>query len=231
MRYWTVTLLALAVFAGSVLLFCVKLTTLLDVGTCASGNQPFVVARECPAGTETDSLLIAASVVGLLVAAGIGAARGSRPGTSGGSGAGRLVLWGWALFFTVTGIVSLAHALTSDVIGSDGKTGGIIVGATFLIMGVPVLAFCVWFGTLRGDRRGPTSIAGGVDAAQAGSASTLREACRSTVASRGSPPPTATTATGSGDPIGQLERLQRLLDSGALTRAEFERQKARVLGS
>lgn len=36
---------------------------------------------------------------------------------------------------------------------------------------------------------------------------------------------------GEGDRVAQLERLARLKDSGALTEQEFEREKARILGS
>jgi hypothetical protein len=36
---------------------------------------------------------------------------------------------------------------------------------------------------------------------------------------------------GAGDSIGELERLAKLRDSGALTDAEFDQQKARILGS
>jgi hypothetical protein len=41
------------------------------------------------------------------------------------------------------------------------------------------------------------------------------------------PPPPAAAAP---DPIGQLTQLAALRDSGALTEAEFETQKARLLG-
>jgi putative oligomerization/nucleic acid binding protein len=34
-----------------------------------------------------------------------------------------------------------------------------------------------------------------------------------------------------GDPVAELERLAKLRDSGALTEAEFEQQKAKILGS
>ena len=37
--------------------------------------------------------------------------------------------------------------------------------------------------------------------------------------------------TGGGDQIAELERLAKLRDSGALTDAEFEQQKAKILGS
>lgn len=44
------------------------------------------------------------------------------------------------------------------------------------------------------------------------------------------PAPAATPGSGGGDSIAELERLAKLRDSGALTEAEFEQQKARVLG-
>ena len=37
-------------------------------------------------------------------------------------------------------------------------------------------------------------------------------------------------SSGGGDTVAELERLAKLRDSGALTDAEFEQQKARVLG-
>ncbi|MFN8222378.1 MAG: SHOCT domain-containing protein [Gaiellales bacterium] len=45
----------------------------------------------------------------------------------------------------------------------------------------------------------------------------------------GGPPPAATPSEGD-DPIAQLERLVKLREAGALTDAEFEAQKQRVLG-
>jgi Short C-terminal domain len=44
-----------------------------------------------------------------------------------------------------------------------------------------------------------------------------------------SPNPTGRSA--GGDSVAALERLAKLRDSGALTEAEFEQQKARILGS
>jgi hypothetical protein len=41
----------------------------------------------------------------------------------------------------------------------------------------------------------------------------------------------APQAAGGGDSLAELERLAKLRDSGALTDAEFEQQKARILGS
>ena len=44
------------------------------------------------------------------------------------------------------------------------------------------------------------------------------------------PAPAPTSSGGSEDEIAQLERLAKLRDSGALTDAEFEQQKAKILG-
>jgi hypothetical protein len=39
------------------------------------------------------------------------------------------------------------------------------------------------------------------------------------------------TSQASNDRLGQIERLKKLLDSGALTQQEFEREKAKILGA
>jgi Short C-terminal domain len=43
--------------------------------------------------------------------------------------------------------------------------------------------------------------------------------------------PAPTPSSGDGDHLAELERLAKLRDSGALTDAEFEQQKAKILGS
>jgi len=43
--------------------------------------------------------------------------------------------------------------------------------------------------------------------------------------------PAQTPSAGGGDPVAELERLAKLKESGALTDAEFEQQKAKILGS
>ena len=45
------------------------------------------------------------------------------------------------------------------------------------------------------------------------------------------PTPAPPAADGGGDHLAELERLAKLRDSGALTDAEFEQQKAKILGS
>src|ERR687897_3581985 len=45
------------------------------------------------------------------------------------------------------------------------------------------------------------------------------------------PAPASSGGSAGGDPVAELERLAKLRDSGALTEAEFEQQKAKILGS
>jgi hypothetical protein len=51
------------------------------------------------------------------------------------------------------------------------------------------------------------------------------------VGGSGFSPAPAPAPSGGGDNLAELERLAKLRDSGALTDAEFEQQKARILGS
>lgn len=228
MRYWTATILGVGLFAGSVVAFCVELTSLLDIGTCASGNQPFVVQRECPEGTATTGLLLVASIFGLFIAAGIVSARGRRPSSR--MPGAFLIVHGWAIFFSATGTVSLVHALTSDVIGPDGKTGGIIVGIIFLIMGLPALAFVLgdMIRDLRRDERPaplrtPGGLVGKAVARLVESSVVAGQTSARGFGAAATPP--AADAT-----LDQLERLQRLRDLGTLSEAEFAAQKARIIG-
>ena len=209
MRYWVLGLLGAVFFFGSVALFNVKLIELLNTGTCASGNQPFEISRPCPEGTGTDAALLVASIFGIFIGGGLYIGRGEPPP---GARPSRFPwpLFAWGFFFGVTGAIVLYHSLTSDVIGPDGELGGIIVGATFLVMGLPALYFVAAV-TFRG-RGDPTP---------RGSEDVLSAAMRASRASR---------PAGGDDRISELERLDRLRQSGALSREEFEREKARVLG-
>ena len=139
MRYWVCSLIGIGLFLGSVVLFNVKLVALLDVGTCASGNTPYEISRPCPEGTELDALALVASIFGLFISGGVFLARGRRPG--GGASGFAWPLLAWGIFFAGTGAVALIHSITSETVTPDAELGGIIVVATFLVMGVPALAF------------------------------------------------------------------------------------------
>ena len=220
MRYWVCILAGIVLFAGSIYAFSDALTELLETGTCASGNTPYVIAKECPDGTGTNIAMLIGSVFGLLAAMVVVAFRGERPGGRKGRGVSPFVA-GWAIFFSVTGAVSLLHSLSSDSIPDDGKLGGIIVGTTFLLMGLPVLVYCIW--ALLTDPWGR-------DERPAGLAPATGFTAPAPTGFGSDPTPASFGAAPSGDRIAALERLERLRQSGALTEAEFEREKARVLG-
>jgi hypothetical protein len=237
--------LGLAMFFGSIVLFNVKLVSLLETGTCASGNTPYQISQPCPAGTGTDILLLVASIFAGLIGAAVFAFRGDPPwnrdGRGGRFGGFSFGLFAWGAFFTATGATSLIASLTNQAIAdsSGGKLGGIIVGGTFLAMGVPALLIALG-GLLRGlrgrDERPPSMTAtaggmssGGVMSRMSAGLDQARAAQQMT--SRlpwGSSPPSSGGGGTSGQ-IAKLERLQKLRESGALTDAEFEREKAKVL--
>jgi hypothetical protein len=235
--------LGLGLFFGGIILFNVKLVSLLETGTCASGNTPYQISQPCPAGTGTDILLLTAGIFAGLIGAGIFAFRGDPPWDREGRGrrfgSFSFGVFAWGLFFAATGATSLIASLTNQAIqdSSGGKLGGIIVGATFLVMGVPALliAMAGLFRGLRGrDERPPAMTAtaggmgGGVMSRMSAGLNQARAARQMT--SRlpwGSTPPSG--GSGTSGQIARLERLQKLRESGALTDAEFEREKAKVL--
>jgi hypothetical protein len=235
--------LGLGLFFGGIVLFNVKLVSLLETGTCASGNTPYQISQPCPAGTGTDILLLTAGIFAGLIGAGIFAFRGDPPWDREGRGrrfgSFSFGVFAWGLFFAATGATSLIASLTNQAIqdSSGGKLGGIIVGATFLVMGVPALliAMAGLFRGLRGrDERPPAMTAtaggmgGGVMSRMSAGLNQARAARQMT--SRlpwGSTPPSG--GSGTSGQIARLERLQKLRESGALTDAEFEREKAKVL--
>ena len=237
--------LGLAMFLGGIVLFNVKLVSLLETGTCASGNTPYQISQPCPTGTGTDILLLTAGIFAGLIGAAIFAFRGQPPWDRGGrSGLFRQFSFGlfaWGLFFTATGATSLIASLSNQAIqdSSGGKLGGIIVGATFLVMGVPALLIALW-GLISGigSRRdeGPPSMTATAGGMAAGgpmsrmSAGLDQARAAQQMASRlpwGTTPPSG--GGGTSGQIAKLERLQKLRESGALTDAEFEREKAKVL--
>jgi hypothetical protein len=237
--------LGLAMFVGGIALFNVKLVGLLETGTCASGNTPYVISQPCPEGTGTDILLLTAGIIGGLIGVGIFAFRGDPPWSRGGRNRRlRQVSFGvfaWGAFFTATGATSLIASLTNEAIkeSNGGELGGIIVGATFLLMGVPALLFVLsqfvsGFGSRDERPAAMTATAGGM---QTGgvmsrmSAGLDQARAAQQLGSRlpwGSSPPSS-GGGGTAGQIAKLERLQKLRESGALTDAEFEREKAKVL--
>ncbi len=234
--------LGLGMFFGGIVLFNVKLVSLLETGTCASGNTPYQIAQPCPSGTGTDILLLMAGIFGGLIGAGIFAFRGDppwdrdRPINSGSNFSFGLFAWG--IFFTATGATALIASLTNQAIqdSSGGKLGGLIVGGTFIVMGLPVLLYTLWnlvSGIGGRDERPAAAEAGMGGSPMARMSAGLNQArAMQQLSSRlpwGSTGSTASVGGGTGGQIAKLERLQKLRESGALTDSEFEREKAKIL--
>jgi putative oligomerization/nucleic acid binding protein len=234
--------LGLGMFIGGIVLFNVKLVSLLETGTCASGNTPYQISQPCPSGTGTDILLLMAGIFGGLIGAGIFAFRGDppwdkdRPLNSGSDFSFGLFAWG--LFFAATGATSLIASLTNQQIqdSSGGQLGGLIVGGTFLLMGVPALLLSLWrlvSGLGKRDERpaAATSMAGMTGGPMARMSAGLNQARAMQQLSSRLPWGTGGGSGGGGTAgqIAKLERLQKLRESGALTDSEFEREKAKIL--
>jgi Short C-terminal domain len=242
--YLIKAVLGAAIFIGCIVLFNVKLVSLLETGTCASGNTPYQISQPCPSGTGTDILLLMASIFGGLIGAALFAFRGEPPWGSGKRRFGGMFgagTFAWGLFFTATGATSLYASLTNDAIAasSGGKTGGIIVGITFLVMGVPALLIAL-FGLAKGlngrDERPAAATAGAGGSGMMARMSAGMEQAKSAQAlssklpwGPGSGSGSGSGGSGTGGQIAKLERLQKLRQSGALTDSEFEREKAKIL--
>lgn len=245
MGYLIKAVLGAALFLGGVALFNVKLVSLLETGTCASGNVPYEIAPgyQCPDDTGTDILLMTAGIFGGLIGAALFAFRGQPPWGSGRPRFGGMFgagTFAWGLFFAATGATSLYASLTNEAIkeSNGGELGGIIVGITFLVMGLPALLISLWgvaksFGG-RDERPAGAAVAGAAGAGGIVSRMTAGLGQARAAEQLGGRMPwgssgTAARAGGAGGQIAKLERLQKLRESGALTDAEFEREKAKIL--
>ena len=231
--------LGLGLFFGGLVLFNVKLVSLLETGTCASGNTPYQISQPCPSGTGTDILLLMAGIFGGLIGVGLFARRGNPPWDANrNTDLDSDFSWpafAWGIGFTATGATSLIAGLTDEAVknGGGAQLGALIVGGTFLVMGLPIFVLSIWWLIKDFRRRGVPSTAVPTTAPSSGgtfgSSSGIGGApqwARSLPWVSGSG---TTAASGSGAQIAKLERLQKLRASGALTDSEFEREKAKIL--
>jgi hypothetical protein len=234
MAYLLKAISGLGLFGGGIALANVKLVKLLETGTCASGNTPYAIRHPCPPGTGGAILLLMGGIFAAVIGAGLFAARGTPSWAKGRPHRVSTFSVTWGIGFTTTGAVSLITALGNDSLGQGGKLGGLIVGITFLVMGVPVLLFALWsliesLGS-RDERPMSTTTSLGSDG---GTVST------GAFEGFGTPAPQAASGVGTAarslptsesDRIAKLQTLAELRKSGALTEAEFAREKARLLG-
>ncbi len=216
MKYVFRTVVGLGLEVAALVAISLTIYKLLGVGTCASGG-PYVVARECPEGTEWLGLLLPGSIFVGLFGIVLYAMRGAPPGSEKKGGAGFAALLGWSGLF-----LGIAFACFWGVWGPNanpgpgGELGGLIVGFLFVPMGlIPIFASLA---VLRKERKH------GVKAdPEADLFSRLEK--RAPVARKSS-----FATSGGADKLTAMERLQALRDRGALTQAEFEKLKAEVMG-
>ena len=243
MAYLVKAVLGLALFFGGVVLFNVQLQELLDIGTCASGNVPFEIRQgyECPEGTGSSVLLMFGSIIGGLIGCAIFAFRGDPPWGERKRAVG-MFGWGtlaWGLFFAGTGAAlmlggpygEITDPQTGEVVGRpDSELGATITGITFLVMGVPALLIGLWsaFRGLTGHSSERPASASSSMGGLFGQMNQMRSSAFGTAGSASSAP-RSSGRKGSGDAIARIERLQKLREDGALTKAEFDREKAKVL--
>jgi len=231
-----------ALFLGGVVLFNYELVTLVEAvpeGSCASGNTPYAIENPCPEGIGTHVLLMMAGIFGGLIGAALFAFRGASPwgGRRRMGGFFGFGTFAWGFFFTATGATALISSFANEIIRDSpgGHLGLLIVGITFLVMGLPALAISLW-GFVRSflsgehDERPPRAVPSGgstLEKMRAGlaSASGAQQIGQrmgwSTARSGGS--------RSGGDTIGRIERLQKLKESGAITKGEFDKEKAKIL--
>ena len=244
MGYLVKATIGAALFIGSVIVFNIELQKVLDIGTCASGNTPYQISRPCPEGTGTKIMLLMGSIFAGLIGCAIFAFRGDPPWgerkrSVGFFGLGTLA---WGIFFAGTGVALLlgkpygqvTDPQTGEVVANAGsQLGATITAVTFLIMGVPALLIALWSifrgMTGRRDESPGTSGLGDLTSGLAGSIKGMGSSFGGSGGTAASTTSAPSRAKGGGDSIAKIERLQKLRESGALTDAEFDKEKAKIL--
>lgn len=227
MAYLIKALIGLVLFFGGFIIFNLRLQEVLDIGTCASGNVPFEIRPEyqCPEGTTSIFFQLVGSIFAMLIGGAVFAFRGDPPwGEQRNFGFFGLGTFAWGFFFAGTGLWLMLGGPYGEVVNDagevvgqpDSELGADITGITFLVMGVPALliaTFVIFKGlTGRKGERGP-------------SGSSMPSMPSMPSFSRSQPK----ASKGGGDTIAKIERLQKLHESGALSKAEFDREKAKIL--
>ena len=233
MAYLLKAISGLGLFGGGIALANVKLVKLLETGTCASGNTPYAIRNPCPPGTGSAILLLMAGIFAAIIGAGLFAARGTPSWAKNRPHRVSTFAVTWGIGFTATGAVSLLTALGNDSLGQGGKLGGLIVGITFLVMGVPVLLFALWsliesLGS-RDERPMSTSLGAAGGTVSTGGFGGFATPAPQPASGFGTVTQAAAPRS-EGERIAKLQTLAELRKSGALTEQEFEREKARLLG-
>lgn len=242
------TVIGLALIAVAGLAICWAIYALVRIGTCASGG-PYVIAQPCPPGTGTKVVALIGGIFGLLIGSAVSPLRGSA-GVAWGLGftligVGALVaavgpahppggigltIFGWAFggFMILLGILGLVGGLLLS-------RGAQMAQAKFVEMTSP--------GGVSFSSSPMVSVEGGSltaeqaervgDSLRAVGMGELAGFVQEAVESQGGAAPSTPAAPSptADDLTDELAKLADLHASGALTDAEFQRAKERLLGS
>lgn len=245
------TVIGLALIAVSALAICWAIYNLVRIGSCASGG-PYVIAQPCPPGTGIKVLALVGGIFGLLIGAAISPLRGSAGvawglgftligvgalvaavGPAHPPGGPGLTIFGWVFggFMILMGVLGLIGGLMLSRGVQVARQKMVEVASpagVSVVSGSPVVT--VEGGTLtaeQAERVGDSLRSMGMGDL-AGFVEDAVEAQGKGTASPGAGAP----AGGSADDLtDELAKLADLHASGALTDAEFQRAKQRLLGT
>jgi Short C-terminal domain len=230
------TIVGVALMLFSSVLMGVGIHHLIATGTCSSnGYSQYGPVQTCPAGTSAWFFFVFGGVIGNVIGTFV-------------AGSPSLI---FATLFPAIGLGALTLNFDTHA-ASSAKTFGLLFGGGFLLAGV-ISAGALLGSALRGagrPQRGRTGRAG----RRAGAGGTARAGRRAGTGGTSQPPSATTTASNwsapspspSSSPVpsplfvgqassqssGVLDQISRLSDlhtSGALTDAEFEAEKAKLL--
>jgi len=232
---WIASLIGIAGVAMCITLMGKALSSVVAVGgSCASGNQPYVISTPCPTGVPAEMLI---GIFGLLLFAGLFVY---------GIGTRNLAVVKllWSGLFLGLGGVFLVESLPLH--GQGAVVGGLIAGVVFVVMGVvPLFVWLpqIWRLLVSGSSDTPSRSArsgrvdpflaralAGTGAGGGAAPADPRTPPDLTPPPRPTPPRTSRPAgAGGGDLGGELDRLASLHRSGDLSDAEFEAAKATAI--
>ncbi|MGA9762313.1 MAG: hypothetical protein WBQ14_07825 [Gaiellaceae bacterium] len=122
-------LIGLVLYVGGLGGLGYGLVRLMHIGTCASGNTPYVIGRQCPSGTGWYVALLVGGIFAALIGAAIIDLGLTLPLGTG---------------FTAIGAAALYGGLSAPSSAQGATAAGYTVGPIFIVMGLAHLVFAIW---------------------------------------------------------------------------------------
>jgi hypothetical protein len=227
-KYWTRVVIGGAIYIVSICLATWGLYRVLRIGTCASGGA-YVSARPCPPGTGGAIMGLVGGIFGVLIGTVVLAARDAKRPSQANIG---LLAWGLGFLLPCAGIVVSIYGPANEG-RSDSKLGGLIVLVVFGLMGIgPLLLSLRNLFRFREPGKGVGALRSAFGSPSIPMPGTPRPVTILAPGPTAATPPKPPAASGAptAETVEQLEQLADLRRSGALTEAEFQAAKKRILG-